>query len=634
MKKFLIFPLLLLAFALGSCTTNEEEDMTIELASPKPLAEVKGNVVNITWPAIAKSAGYAYRFDQGEYTFVEADVLSFSGKIAAGDHTFEIYAVGNKTHSMDSAVRSIQLTVDVALPMPEPVVSSLYAEATISWPAVDNAEGYAYKIDANDEVKVASEILSITQKFTAGKHTFAIRALGDGVETTDSKANTIEFEIDLTLPSPVLTIAIDGQNATISWTAIEQATGYAYTLDNGTETKVGANVLSYADTFSGGKHTLVIRALGDGVETADSKPTNFPFDVVDTSKGVFLKKASGAIVAVTATSEKIFAMSLDCTAGDSFTVLVDNVEHGFMSFSGNGGVGTVNSLSAALPFYGGYTYYVRESVGRLTHAIDSGASKLNALYVNTGSAEKVYVKIDCSNADGEPRYYLKLDKAPDASIILEQYFDLMVFGGDWTQTNKLGDGTKIPASVSDGTEAGTAKGASYTTVGATLSEVPAAYRANRGVADWICEDYVFEFPGYVRLCNSSADTQYGVLTTPKLSSLSAAATISVAFDGLRFASAGDIAVRVLGGGVISSASVLKDGKGAPITITPEADGKSFLITLNHGTKHGNSDAKPFSNFSFVVEGASSQTQIVWDSTTAGKSGDARYCLDNIVIRRN
>lgn len=35
MKKIFLFPCLLLAFALGACSSDEEADMTIELASPQ-----------------------------------------------------------------------------------------------------------------------------------------------------------------------------------------------------------------------------------------------------------------------------------------------------------------------------------------------------------------------------------------------------------------------------------------------------------------------------------------------------------------------------------------------------------------------------------------------------------------------
>lgn len=106
------------------------------------------------------------------------------------------------------------------------------------------------------------------------------------------------------------------------------------------------------------------------------------------------------------------------------------------------------------------------------------------------------------------------------------------------------------------------------------------------------------------------------------------------FDGLRFASEGDIAVKVLGGGTITSASVVVDGAGSPVTITPEADNASFLILAAHNTKFANTAQKTWSNFTFTVEGATAQTRISWDSSSASDSNNGRYCLDNIVIKKN
>ena len=111
MKKIFLFPCLLLAFALGACSSDEEADMTIELASPQLKATTNVNMVTITWTEIPKTAGYAYRFDGGEYTEVGADVLKYTGAMTNGPHMFEIYAVGNKTHTTDSAVRKIECTL-------------------------------------------------------------------------------------------------------------------------------------------------------------------------------------------------------------------------------------------------------------------------------------------------------------------------------------------------------------------------------------------------------------------------------------------------------------------------------------------------------------------------------------------
>lgn len=107
------------------------------------------------------------------------------------------------------------------------------------------------------------------------------------------------------------------------------------------------------------------------------------------------------------------------------------------------------------------------------------------------------------------------------------------------------------------------------------------------------------------------------------------------FDGLRFASEGDITVKVLGGGNdrrgIRRGSTARE---APSRSRPEAGNDTFLIKLAHNTKFANAEQKTWSNFTFTVENATAQTQISWDASSAPDSNSGRYCLDNIVIKKN
>jgi len=274
--------------------------------------------------------------------------------------------------------------------------------------------------------------------------------------------------------------------------------------------------------------------------------------------------------------------------------------------------------------------YVRESVGRL-----SKTGTLRPLYTNLGADGKVYLKIDCTDPDS-PVYYMRLEKAADATTVLELYFDLFTYGGDWVNQNKGGTGVdKTVDATVDGTEAGTKSGAAtgtkqgYTLVSSSEPGVE-AYMANRGITGWAAEN-IYEYPGYIRLSVKGTPNKFGVLTTPELN---AAGNLKVTFDGLRFASEGDITVKVLGGGTIAAASVVVDGAGSPVTITPEAGNDTFLIKLAHNTKFANAEQKTWSNFTFTVENATAQTQISWDASSAPDSNSGRYCLDNIVIKKN
>lgn len=383
--------------------------------------------------------------------------------------------------------------------------------------------------------------------------------------------------------------------------------------------------------------------MGQLPDSEDSEKITLPFQLIDTSEGVWARTSDGSLSELKESESGIYAATIACKASDDITILIENTPYGFTSYSGNGGVGTVNSVYATAPFYTYPTavYYVRESLGQMTAKTED--ADINKFWVNvSGSTCKIDVKIDCTNTDQIPRYYLKLVENEDPSIILEQYFDLMVYGGDWIQTGKEASSGRKPASTSpaaiDGTEPATTT-ASYTTFGINISsdkDAAPAYLANRGLTDWSIK-YCYEFPGYVRLSNTASGTNiyYGVLTTPKLSKLTAASTVTVTFDAVRFASEHDIPVKILNAGTIASAQVTIEGSGSATSIVPESDNKSINITSAHCPKHGNEALKKWSNFSITIEGATAETQISWDTTGAGTtSANGRICLDNIVVKKN
>lgn len=550
MKNIALFSTLVLAFFLGGCSDDEEVNQSIELACPRLEQTVKDNVVTIKWQPIAKTEGYAYKLDNADYVQVGADVTAFSSKVANGTHVFSIYAVGNNDHTTDSAVRTLEFEMDFdpTLPMPEPSANTEGTETTISWNAVPRAAGYAYKLDG-----------------------------------------AADF------------------------------------------TRVGADVLSYTADLGNGSHTFLIYALGDGVDSEDSPVKELKFDVMDTSRGVFVRTEGGAITELEETAAGIFTASVECSKSETFVILVDGDEYGFTAYSGNGGVGTVNNLFASVPFYNGVTYYVRESLGRMSLKPEGGS--LNKFYVNTDQDCRINVRVDRTNADAILRYYIALEQTPDPSIVLAQYFDLMVYGGDWPNYIKgSAFGQTVDATV-DGTDPGDKGGAAATGFGALLASSSddgvEAYMANRGLTGWTASN-IYEFASCIRLGHSSTK---GKLTTPKLTSLDAGAMITVTFDGMRFASKENIAVKVLNAGRIASASVNVDGGASPTAIAVEADNASFNIIPAHNTNYANADKKSWSNFTFVVEGATAETQICWDATGVKTTKEGRYMLDNIVIRK-
>lgn len=538
------------------------------------------------------------------------------------------------------------MTIELASPKLK--VTTELATATVTWDPIAKTAGYAYALDQSaDYVQLGADVTTVTlTQLAKGSHTFRIKAVGNLEHTTDSAERTIDFEIDPTLEAPKPSY-VKGEamgSVTISWDAVKGAAGYAYKLDDDVSwTNVGADVLSIVKEGLDVEetHTFTMYAVGQLPDSSDSEEASLSFKLVDTSEGVWIRMDNGELYETTESETGIFTATISCQATDSFDVLIQNVTYGFTSYSGNGGVGTVNNTQACVPFYNYPTavYYVRQSVGQMTAKVDD--SPINKFWINMDAACEIDVRIDCTQET--PRYKLQLVEADDPSLVLAQYFDLMVLGGDWIQTGKLAQsGRKITATddtaVLNGTEPGDV-GASYTDFGAEIVSNTTAsleYLANRDLTDWGIA-YCYEYPGYMRLSNTSktATPYYGILTTPKLATLTSTSTITLTFDAVRFATTTNIPVKVLGAGTITAASVQIEGSSSQTAITPTSDGKSIEITSVHCPKHGNEELKAWSNFTVTIEGATAETQISWDTTGVGESSkDGRICLDNIVIRKN
>lgn len=558
MKKiFLLFPILILGYLFAACS-DEEQDMRIELASPKPQVKTELAKAIFSWAEIDKAAGYAYALDDSQdYTFLESSVaeVTLSG-LSRGTHTFKIYSVGEDGKSFDSQLRELSFEINPAItaPIVSYVAGDNPGEIIVSWTKQKDAVGYAYKVkDASTWNEVDASTLSVTLTGVRFEETFpfTIKSIGNPPLSEDSEEYT---EI------------IDMTRSVGVWAV--------YTRQ--------------------------------GIE---------PIQLQETG-----------------TNTGIYNATISCLGTDAFYVNIDNTKYGFMSYSGNGGIGTVNNDFAAVPYYNnnGGGYYVRESIGLM----QAGG---NNFYTNVNANCKVFVQVDTGGE--RPSYYLQLVKDnPSDGIVLAQYFDLMAYGGDWStyikgtsylngSTINVGD-----TGLSEGVKNGAASG---TVFGSHLIETDFApeFIKNKGLDGWTFER-IFEFPGFIRLSNSGADL-HGLLITPQLNY---AGNVVVTFDGMKFASLKlediYIEVEVINGGKITSSKVRKDGEGQDISIAPATE-TTFRINGKYNTDYANNENKKWSNYTFTIENITPQTQIKWNckTNTSVRSENYRYCIDNIVVKK-
>lgn len=190
-----------------------------------------------------------------------------------------------------------------------------------------------------------------------------------------------------------------------------------------------------------------------------------------------------------------------------------------------------------------------------------------------------------------------------SKVILEQHFDLMLWGGD-VVANKAGvqgvfmagDGGKVidpsqPVAACKATTDGS------NDLILTMSE---SYRQLRGFSGWGGAK-IYEHPGYVKMGTASV---IGRLITPALGTLSeGVSSVKVTCRVAQYnnESGGRLTIMVLNGGTPSIAT---------------------YTYKNAGTKTGGT----WEDVSFTVDGVNSETKIQFST-----EGNMRFCMDNIVI---
>lgn len=337
-------------------------------------------------------------------------------------------------------------------------------------------------------------------------------------------------------------------------------------------------------------------------------------------------------------------LSKECT----FVIRVNDVDYGFTDYSGNGGVGTVNNVKSAMPFYNftdamTYKFTVSKAIGQMTSIIGGG----NLFWTNMTADSDVFIRIDLTNADGIGRYYFEIPQT-DANLIFYEGFDLSVYGGFY-QAPVKGTGCDTSGELADGTEPGTMGTISTTTNGIDSFTWPeSAPRSATGwkfviseklIKNWGLDQWLFAgrsnlSAGHIRIQASSANNlSYAV--TPKFTKLTAPTTVTVTIHAFCFAAtlAGDFEIAVVGPGKITKSACTNthgySGNGGTFTnttFTPEADllPKEANDVVN----------KSIATIVLTVEGATADTQIRFGKDFALEAGNnGRVCIDDIKVTK-
>lgn len=446
----------------------------------------------------------------------------------------------------------------------------------------------------------------------------------------------------------------------------EYTVSYRYIFDSGyskaTEDELRALLEaggSAVKTDKGVKELALTKADKQGVTLAvlsyddAGRPGEFTSTFVSTEDMVSVIVAGKETQLARANEDvDVFEGKVTVPAKGEFSIQINKVAYGFAPYSGNGGVGKVENLMSAIPYYNGKDvadsriHEVKKAIGRMVEMTAGG----NNFWTNVSAEAQLLVRVDLTYADGKPRYYFELVTVEDPNLVLEQNFDLFVWGGDYTLGKSKGGGTSPiaddnkSAAALDGTEEGNKGGAGYTDVFPDDWSTPGAvdetensiagkvYLRNRDVEGWEFA-HVAELAGTIRMNKSSKDHKYsGWVMTPELAKLSGATDITVEFDMCRFGdNADDIHVTIVGAGTYTAATVNPNG-GAAQQAT--ASGQDFVVTPELCAGQSNAVInKPWTHVKLSIGGATAETRIKIDASKGKNSTDNRMMLDNIKITK-
>lgn len=261
-KKFilLLFPLLLICALIGltACNGTKEPD-NAKPALDTPQIELTENV--ISWNYIEHARSYEIYEDSTLVTTVVENSYRIR-QSANGTYLYKIKALSvDNNHSSSRFSNEVIYTVENKTQLAAPQLSLDEATKTISWNAVENADGYEVFED-NKLISSQTETTYVITHTETGMYNYAVKATTTNADYSESElSDEVSYIISEKLATPQITL--DEATKTISWTAVEHADYYAI-YEDGYVTKQHWDSTSYEiEQTIVGVHEYCILARND-----------------------------------------------------------------------------------------------------------------------------------------------------------------------------------------------------------------------------------------------------------------------------------------------------------------------------------------------------------------------------------
>ena len=176
----------------------------------------------------------------------------------------------------------------------------------VIWDLVENAVSYTYTINDGAEENTTNQSAEFTD-LTEGTYTVKVKAIApEGDEYLDSDWASINVTLEVAGPeqlaAPQLSIAEQTSSSfVISWSDVENAVSYAYTLNAGSEETTEDLSVEFTD-LAVGDYEVQVKAVGDGEDFLDSDWASITVSIEEPVEPVEALKAWFGTYEVTSTN--------------------------------------------------------------------------------------------------------------------------------------------------------------------------------------------------------------------------------------------------------------------------------------------------------------------------------------------
>ena len=297
---------------------------------------VQADTLDVRWTAASNATGYKVQWKAGAQNYavsrqaITTDTRYKIANLLAGT-TYTVRVIATKTGAPDGMPSAEQTGVPL-LGSPTVMVAAKVDTLTVTWNAVNGATGYKVQWKSGSETYPAADEESATHGqatitdgsttthkisgLTAGT-TYTIQVIATRTNVADSAPSAEQTGVPL-LGSPTVMVAAKVDTLTVTWNAVDDATGYKVQWKSGSATYPAADEESathgQATITDGGTTTYkisgltvgttyTVRVIATRTNVADSAPSEEVMVTLATTKPTNVRVTPGPLQLIVAWTE-------------------------------------------------------------------------------------------------------------------------------------------------------------------------------------------------------------------------------------------------------------------------------------------------------------------------------------------